>query len=603
MDYAVFPFGQVERGSRVVIYGAGRAGQNFFHQVRCLKYCEVLYMVDQNYEDIKVHGTEVRSIDALKDTTGYDCCIISILDSKIKEKVFGLLISLGIPEEKIIKPVDNEFSWYWYGFTSAEKEYEYARTFEGYFRECDAREFVTSKRIDIAVRYLLFKDFINNYENPAHLSLYSRFILARTGGKELVDFHSTGGKSRIDDYINAGKELCASISKNGFLPEHYIPVNESDEALSGYHRIAAALVTDEQIMVKEYVANKPLEVDFSFFEKAAFTVDDKIRILRAFIDIYPGDCTVAVLFAPIRDMWEFVERRLSEHFTIVGSVDLDFNNNYLAFDNVIHETYSDGTFWNSWIGRKSAVLKSAPLVMRAMLLSDEGFKDSETPFYERLKSVKLGIRDSLAFDIDQVPIAIHIPDTIEETVQQKHIMLSVNNLNKMRMKFTQRYTIQFIDKLNEFKTWCFENRIPIADTCIVSSGSMSVFGIREPNDIDFTLMPEHRVKFTGDESYKVSENLEIVWRDYVRSKDGTVISDQILITDDNLYFWFFGCKFVNPELVLLKKEYSVAYHYRDKDAEDLRALELFFDLQTVYDEKTTLRRLVEDEMYRRGIYQ
>jgi hypothetical protein len=374
IEYAIFPFGQVERGSRCVIYGAGRAGQNFFRQVKGAGYCSIEYMVDRNWENIDVHGTVVRPMEALLDTFGYDCCVISILDPVIRQSIVDDIISLGIPQGKIVIPQNNEFCWFWYGFSSAKNEYEYAQSFENYFRCCDAREFVSSKRIDICIRYLLFKDFLNGLDNSAHLSLYSRYVLARTGGKDIAWFHSSDSpKNCVSDYVANGKKLVQSIAERGFKKESYVPVNNFNEPLDGLHRITAAIVSDEPIWVRKYPNSEQIHFDFLFFDKAGFNTEDKIRTLRAFADIYPGECTTAVLFAPVADMWLFIERQLAKSFTIVGSVDYDFCGNYVAFDNIVHEMYDDAAYCNSRIDRKIAVLKMSPLTMRVVLLSDEGF--------------------------------------------------------------------------------------------------------------------------------------------------------------------------------------------------------------------------------------
>lgn len=356
-------------------------------------------------------------------------------------------------------------------------------------------------------------------------------------------------------------------------------------------------MSDEPIWVREYPDSEQLHVDLTFFDKNGFNVNDKIRILRAFADIYPGQCAIAVLFAPVADMWEFIERQLVKTFRLVGSVDLDFNGNYVGFDNIMHEMYDDAAFCDLRIDRKLTVLKMSPLTMRVLLLSDEGIKD-KTLFFERLKAIKFSLRDSMFFDVKEVPVVCHMPDNRNEAEHLKHLLLSTNNLETMRKKFTQRYTSKFIEMLNSFKSWCITNNIPITDTVIVGSAAMTVFGLKEADDIDFTLMAEHRERLNGDGMYKISDSLEIVRKDYVRSVDGEIIPDETVITDDNMYFWFYGCKFLNLDLLYKKKKYN----HRPKDIEDLRLLDLFFELEYVFDDKTSLRKQVEDEMQRRKLY-
>jgi hypothetical protein len=218
-------------------------------------------------------------------------------------------------------------------------------------------------------------------------------------------------------------------------------------------------------------------------------------------------------------------------------------------------------------------------------------------FWGRLKAVKCFLRDSIFFDIKEVPVVCHAPDNPEESVRLKHILLSVNNLNNNNKRFTQRYTNQFIDMLNAFKSWCTESNIPITDTVIVGSAPMVVFGIRKTNDIDFTFMPEYRKRLYGDGIHKISDTLKIVGKDFY-SIGNEIISDETIITDDNLYFWFYGCKFLNLELVYKMKQSK--RHL--KDIEDLKLLDLFAELESVFDGKAALRKQVEDEMQRRKLH-
>jgi len=119
--YALFPFGEIERNSKVVIYGAGLAGQNFYRQIEKTKYCKLAFFVDKNH-NIQVEGAEVKNINSLRDSIGYDYIVISILDDIIKNNVKEQLLSMGIPENKIIASSGNEFNWDLKGFSVEEQK-------------------------------------------------------------------------------------------------------------------------------------------------------------------------------------------------------------------------------------------------------------------------------------------------------------------------------------------------------------------------------------------------------------------------------------------------------------------------------------------------
>jgi len=121
-NYALFPFGKVERNSNVVIYGAGIAGQNFYRQIKRTGYCKLIFFVDINYKEISVEGAEVKNLDVLKNTENYDYVVISILKDSIKNSVREQLLNIGIPSNKIIVPDNNEFNWNLRGLPDIDEE-------------------------------------------------------------------------------------------------------------------------------------------------------------------------------------------------------------------------------------------------------------------------------------------------------------------------------------------------------------------------------------------------------------------------------------------------------------------------------------------------
>lgn len=59
----------------------------------------------------------------------------------------------------------------------------------------DPKRLICSGRLDVIVRYLLFRDIAWEIENDAHKSLYCRTVLARTGAIEPTGFFSETDRS------------------------------------------------------------------------------------------------------------------------------------------------------------------------------------------------------------------------------------------------------------------------------------------------------------------------------------------------------------------------------------------------------------------------
>lgn len=592
-NYAIFPFGQVDRNARILIYGAGVAGKNMYMQVKKTEYCTVLGMVDKSYKEKNLYEIEVFAPEYLREYDDYDYIVVSIMNEKIKNHVHEQLLNeYRVPRNKVIVPRNNIINWE-YCFWEREDEIKYADQFPEYIKRASPKELISSKRIDVSIRYLLFRDFINRYENKDNLSLFKRYTLLRTGGVEIETVHSPIGKSTIDEYIESGKELCKSMQENGFIKEGLIPVNEKNEPLDGLHRIAAAIVLEKDVMTHKFEGLEQRHVDFSFFNQAGFTSEDKVRILRGFTEIYGGECGCMVLFYPCHKLWEYIEGQLSVEFNVVGAIDYDFENNYIGFENIVREIYYDSQFKNEMIQRKINVLKYERLIIRFILINDENRKRKD--FYGDLKAFKLDIRNRLFDDFEEVPIVAHSPDTKEEFRHLRNIFLSVNNIKWMKRKTCQFYRSKFIDMIYELDRWCLENEVKKDEIAIVSSASMEVFGLKECGDIDFIILPHYRNRFNGDESYTVSANLEIVHRNYAWTEKTGLIADETVIWDDSLHFYFCGFKFINLELVKEKK----MLQKREKDLKDIRSIELFFNWDQVFDDKEALRHRIQEEMLRR----
>ena len=95
----IFPFGKVEKGSCVAIYGAGNVGELYAHQLRTQNYGELRVWVDGSWE--RMENQMISSPEKLVETQ-FDYVVIAIdnLDTimDIREK----LLSMGIPENKIV---------------------------------------------------------------------------------------------------------------------------------------------------------------------------------------------------------------------------------------------------------------------------------------------------------------------------------------------------------------------------------------------------------------------------------------------------------------------------------------------------------------------
>ena len=99
----LFPFDEVTKGSKIVIYGGGEVGRQYLSQLSCLNYCDCLFVVDRNHEELeRISNVEVYSPERLKKDE-YDKIIIAT--TNYNDEIYEILYSLNIPDEKIVKKV------------------------------------------------------------------------------------------------------------------------------------------------------------------------------------------------------------------------------------------------------------------------------------------------------------------------------------------------------------------------------------------------------------------------------------------------------------------------------------------------------------------
>lgn len=106
--YHLFPFDKVNKGERIIVYGAGVVGRSYIAQLKQLNYCRIVLWVDKNFQ--KYASDDILGIDEIK-TVSFDKVVIAIENREINHDVKNELIEMqGIEEKKIVE----------YGFQSGE---------------------------------------------------------------------------------------------------------------------------------------------------------------------------------------------------------------------------------------------------------------------------------------------------------------------------------------------------------------------------------------------------------------------------------------------------------------------------------------------------
>jgi hypothetical protein len=103
----------------------------------------------------------------------------------------------------------------------------------------DPRALVTPRRLDLAVKYRLFRHFITGEDKKA-LELYKWMIEKRSGRRMKAGVATDSWKHSVHDYLTSAITLFNSMRVRGYSGEP-IPISAEGELLNGSHRVAAAI--------------------------------------------------------------------------------------------------------------------------------------------------------------------------------------------------------------------------------------------------------------------------------------------------------------------------------------------------------------------------
>lgn len=106
----LFPFSDVSRNSSIVLYGAGDAGQTFYHQIEKTGYCRILAWVDKRWNGLAGLSAPLAEPAALTDLP-YDHVVIAASNPDVDREIREELVEAGVPPGKIVSSLDSTLNY------------------------------------------------------------------------------------------------------------------------------------------------------------------------------------------------------------------------------------------------------------------------------------------------------------------------------------------------------------------------------------------------------------------------------------------------------------------------------------------------------------
>ncbi len=99
--FPIFPFYQIKREDKVILYGAGKVGKAYMEQNLKYNFCNIIFWADKNFETIECKETILGSPKLINEYA-YDYIVIAIDRYETALKAKDDLCKMGVPEKKII---------------------------------------------------------------------------------------------------------------------------------------------------------------------------------------------------------------------------------------------------------------------------------------------------------------------------------------------------------------------------------------------------------------------------------------------------------------------------------------------------------------------
>lgn len=410
-----------------------------------------------------------------------------------------------------------------------------------------ARKLIVFNRIDTIakLKYIEFRE--KGYDMGFVKELYKKHIEAF----RLEKFCDKGeiNKVFIDDHFKEFDQLIDHIKENGFDDNNsVIPVGANNTILDDAHRTAIAAYFDLEVPIARF---EDIYVNYGteFFRKRLLdekyldymvTEYCKLKENVFFACVWPkakGDNKVREMI-----------NRINKSTNIVYCKNVFLN--YQGLRNFMVQIYAS----EDWIGtienRFTGIQKKAD----ACFDSDGSLNCFvlECKSLGEILKMKSDIRS--IFHIEKN--SIHICDNQNESIQICNLLLNENSINFLNNGKPDYYK-KFYKRINIFKNNLINNNFFLEDFIIDSSSTMGLYGLREPNDIDFMTVSND---FQVIESEWINKH-----HDYIYFYQTTI--DDLVFNPSN-YLVYNDLKFITINILKKFKE----NRNEKKDQEDIKLI-------------------------------
>jgi hypothetical protein len=391
-----------------------------------------------------------------------------------------------------------------------------------------AADLLTTNRFDIAIKCLYGRLWKNGQAKVWRDYVYYEHLLRITGpGREIAEYDGTG-KEGIDNFITGFHSLLSELDSQN-IPT--VPVDSNLLPFDGAHRIAAAIVMERSINVARIYGNSLSIANAEFFEKKS---DGHSPCPEAILDEAAIEyCRVKqgvaiVLIFPTVNSENYAIDHLSNIGNLAYRKDINFTPEMGTA--LLRQVYL-GQSWLEENSESSGFLHKVnscfpyPGKLRVILL------DEINP--RKLRPTKELIRAHYGVGNH----SIHITDGDDETLRAARVVFNEKSIDLLRAGIG--VFPGFHEKLFLYRSWLEEHGLDEERFFVGGSALLSLFGLRECQDLDFL--------YHGSSESLPATPEKIDSHNKIENYYGKSIAD--IVGDPRLHCWYMGVKFCVPSLI------------------------------------------------------
>lgn len=283
----IFPFAEIEKKSRIILYGASEEGYDFYRQLVSSAYCEIVLWVDRQYEWYRLLNLPVEPPNSILNVD-YDIIVLTAEKETIAESMTNDLVRMGIDKKKILWKSNCLIN----GNIAAKYDADRVIKEADGALQAEPSKYLKDDMLDVVIRILYATDIILARNSEKHRCMYQKLMMVQNDGKEptenMIQAYFTeysmkrGWKAFDESFCN----LIESMRKQGFKKNNFIPIDKKGNLINGRHRLAVAMALKIPVWVRQYPFDGlRLRFDDKWLKDNGFSEDEIAEIIVAYKEL------------------------------------------------------------------------------------------------------------------------------------------------------------------------------------------------------------------------------------------------------------------------------------------------------------------------------